>query len=59
VPEKKDLCKIYYEQEITGLNEKGNEFVAELEKSEFVEMIDFLESLLNNYIACFRLRTKT
>jgi hypothetical protein len=58
VQEGKDCCRIYFEQEITGLNEKGNEFVADLEKSEFIEMINFLESLLNGYIACFRLRTK-
>ncbi|MDY0361257.1 MAG: hypothetical protein RBR08_07380 [Desulforegulaceae bacterium] len=55
---KNNLCKIIYDQEITGLNEKGNEFVADLEKSDFTEMIDFLESLLNSYIACFKFRTK-
>lgn len=58
VNQSKNLCKIFYDQEITGLNEKGNEFVADLEKCDFAEMINFLENLLNEYIACFKLRTK-
>lgn len=58
ISEGQNTCRICFDQEITGLNEKGNEFVAELEKSDFVEMIDFLQNLLNAYIACFKIRTK-
>jgi len=58
IPEEPACCKVYLEQEITALNEKGNEFVADLEKSDFMEMVDFMGSLLNGYIYSFKLKTK-
>ncbi|MGM0418924.1 MAG: hypothetical protein ACQEQS_09395 [Thermodesulfobacteriota bacterium] len=46
----KNRTIIEFCQEITGLNSQGNEFTADLEKSEFVEMTEVLACLLNNYL---------
>lgn len=52
------LSLISWEQDITALNDEGNEFVADLEKQDFVEMTDTLGLLLEEYLIYFEVKLK-
>jgi len=49
-PISKNCTSVIWRQEITAINEEGNVYAADLEKSEFVDMIDMQEEFLNSYL---------
>lgn len=49
---------ILWEQEITALNDDGNIYSADLEKAEFVEMVEMLGILLEEYLIYFEVKLK-
>jgi len=55
----KETTIIKFHKEITGLNSQGNEFAADLEKSEFVKMNETLAYFLNNYLEYCHNSSKT
>lgn len=54
----KTESELIWRQEIVSVNSKGSEFVADLEKQDFMDMVDMLEKLLNNYINYFHIKLK-
>jgi len=48
--EKNGETDILWQQEITALNQQGNEFIETVKQSDFDKQIKMLEGLLNHYI---------